>query len=259
MEFIVGIWKENHVPAFFAGTGTEDYHMGDITTFKRREIKYLLEEEKYKKIMAMLKTRLVEDEHGKSTICNVYYDTPDYRIIRKSLEKPVYKEKLRLRSYGVVPRDGKVFVELKKKYKGIVYKRREVMTLEQSEEYLNDGKCPKEQTQIIREIDWFMHYYENLAPAMYISYEREAYYSVEYPDLRITFDENIMYRPYDMELSVNTGGMPILRAGQHLMEVKAGGAIPVWLTEMFDELEIFPTSFSKYGRAYMATALIKED
>ena len=175
--------------------------MNNIMTFKRREIKYLLDDDEYNSLKERLQARLVEDEHGRSTICNIYYDTPDFRIIRKSLEKPVYKEKLRLRSYGTAGAEDKVFVELKKKYNGIVYKRRETLTLAQSDEYLaGHTKAPCD-TQIFREIDWFRDYYGNLKPAMYISYEREAYYSLENPDLRITFDRNIMYRSYNLSLA----------------------------------------------------------
>lgn len=226
--------------------------MNNIMTFKRREIKYLLDDDEYNSLKERLQARLVEDEHGRSTICNIYYDTPDFRIIRKSLEKPVYKEKLRLRSYGTAEAEDKVFVELKKKYNGIVYKRRETLTLAQSDEYLaGHTKAPCD-TQIFREIDWFRDYYGNLKPAMYISYEREAYYSLENPDLRITFDRNIMYRSYNLSLAAGVEGESILEAGQHLMELKAGGAIPVWLTKILDELGIYPASFSKYGRAYLS-------
>lgn len=226
--------------------------MNNIMTFKRREIKYLLDDDVYNSLKERLQARLVEDEHGRSTICNIYYDTPDFRIIRKSLEKPVYKEKLRLRSYGTAGAEDKVFVELKKKYNGIVYKRRETLTLAQSDEYLvGHTKAPCD-TQIFREIDWFRDYYENLKPAMYISYEREAYYSLENPDLRITFDRNIMYRSYNLSLAAGVEGESILEPGQHLMELKAGGAIPVWLTKILDELGIYPASFSKYGRAYLS-------
>ncbi|CDD58677.1 putative uncharacterized protein [Bacteroides pectinophilus CAG:437] len=226
--------------------------MNNIMTFKRREIKYLLDDDVYNSLKERLQARLVEDEYGRSTICNIYYDTPDFRIIRKSLEKLVYKEKLRLRSYGTAGAEDKVFVELKKKYNGIVYKRRETLTLAQSDEYLaGHTKAPCD-TQIFREIDWFRDYYGNLKLAMYISYEREAYYSLENPDLRITFDRNIMYRSYNLSLAAGVEGESILEPGQHLMELKAGGAIPVWLTKILDELGIYPASFSKYGRAYLS-------
>lgn len=224
----------------------------DIMTFKRREVKYLLDKEQYERIVKRLDGKLLQDEHGKSTICNIYYDTPDYRIIRQSLEKPVYKEKLRIRSYGVPTDDSKVFVELKKKYKGVVYKRRETMTLQQSDAYMESGVCPKNRSQIIKEIDWFRHYYAQLRPSMYISYDREAYYSKEDKALRITFDENICWRNSDLKLEHGTGGQSILKEGQHLMEIKIGGSMPMWLANILDEERIYPTSFSKYGTAYKA-------
>ena len=93
-------------------------------TFERRELKYRITDAQRAALEAAFGTQMIPDEHGESTICNIYYDTADYRLIRASLEKPAYKEKLRLRSYGVTEPGGEVFLELKKKYKGIVYKRR---------------------------------------------------------------------------------------------------------------------------------------
>lgn len=225
--------------------------MSDLTTFKRKEIKYLLNQLQYETLKEKLKEYLVEDKHGKSTICNIYYDTPNFELIRKSIEKPVYKEKLRLRSYGVPREDTKVFLELKKKYKGVVYKRREKLTMKEAEEYLLRTKIPPRDTQIFREIDYTLKFYKNIAPAMYISYDREAYFSKEDSSLRITFDENIRWRTEKLDLKSEIYGQPILKPEEHLMELKAGGAVPVWLTKILDELKIYPTSFSKYKNAYL--------
>ena len=139
--------------------------------FKRYEFKYMLSPQQKDAVMKAMQTFMREDEYGKGLICNLYYDTPNYLLIRRSIEKPHYKEKLRLRSYGTAGAEDKVFVELKKKYNGIVYKRRETLTLAQSDEYLaGHTKAPCD-TQIFREIDWFRDYYGNLKPAMYISYD----------------------------------------------------------------------------------------
>ncbi len=225
--------------------------MSDITTFKRKEIKYLLDEKEYQNLKLRLSQRLVADEHGKSEIRNIYYDTPDFELIRRSLEKPIYKEKLRVRSYGVPDENDPVFVELKKKYKGIVYKRREALALPQAEAYLAGGiEVPKD-TQIMREIDWFLSYYNDLVPAMSICYDREAYYSVEDASVRITFDNNIRWRSDRLSLADGAFGRQLLEPGQHLMELKVGGAMPLWLTGLLDALEIYPVSFSKYGKAYL--------
>lgn len=224
--------------------------MSDITTFKRKEIKYLLDEEEYQNLKLRLSQRLTADEHGKSEICNIYYDTPDFELIRRSLEKPVYKEKLRVRSYGVPKENDRVFVELKKKYKGIVYKRREALALQQAETYLKGGIAAPKNTQIMREIGWFLSYYNDLIPVMGICYDREAYYSVEDSSVRITFDDNIRWRSDRLSLADGAFGRQLLAPGQHLMELKVGGAMPLWLTGLLDELEIYPVSFSKYGKAY---------
>ena len=148
----------------------DDFQM----TFKRYEIKYLLDEKTYLELRKRLEGKMVVDQYGEKTVCNIYFDTPDSRLIRTSLEKPVYKEKLRLRSYGTPERNSTVFVELKKKYKGVVYKRREDMVLSEAEAYLYQGWKPGFSSQVLREIDWFLKYYGQITPAMYISYERIA-------------------------------------------------------------------------------------
>jgi SPX domain-containing protein involved in vacuolar polyphosphate accumulation len=218
--------------------------------FQRYEMKYLLEEDKYKQLIERLQGRLQTDKFGKTTICNIYFDTPDYRLIRTSLDKPVYKEKLRLRSYGAPKGSDTVFVEIKKKYKGIVYKRRETMKLAQAEAYLYQGEPSGKTTQITKEIDWFIKSYKNLQPAMYISYDRIAMYGIEDEELRLTFDSNLLWRDEDLKLQSGIWGNPIMEPGQRLMEIKIPGTMPLWMAHLLNEFEIYPVSFSKYGRGY---------
>ena len=224
----------------------DDFQM----TFKRYEIKYLLDEKTYLELRKRLEGKMVVDQYGEKTVCNIYFDTPDSRLIRTSLEKPVYKEKLRLRSYGTPERNSTVFVELNKKYKGVVYKRREDMVLSEAEAYLYQGWKPGFSSQVLREIDWFLKYYGQITPAMYISYERIAMNEVKDSGLRVTFDTNILWRKEELNLKEGSWGNPILEPGQRLMEIKIAGAMPLWLGEILDKLYIYPVSFSKYGRAY---------
>ena len=228
-------------------------------TFKRYEMKYLLDETKYKQLRQGLQDKLRVDNFGKITICNIYFDTPDYQLIKNSLEKPVYKEKLRLRSYGTPYEGDTVFVELKKKYKGVVYKRREKMELLEAEQYLYEKEPAKKQSQIIKEIDWFMKSYQNLIPTMCISYRRVAMYGLEEPGLRVTFDSDILWREEDLWLSNGVCGNPILEEGQRIMEIKMPGTMPLWLAHRLDELEIYPNSFSKYGRGYLQSLEIRKN
>ncbi|MBP5281933.1 MAG: polyphosphate polymerase domain-containing protein, partial [Lachnospiraceae bacterium] len=189
------------------------------------------------------------------TIMNVYYDTPDYRLIQRSLEKPAYKEKLRVRSYGTADMDDKVFVELKKKYDGIVYKRRTSITQLEATEYLNKNKALLKTDQITEEIDYFKSFYQKLIPAMVISYEREAYYDMEGSDLRITLDENILWRETDLDLRHDPYGQTLLTDDQTLVEIKIRMAMPIWLARALSEAGIYQTSFSKYGNAYRSKLL----
>lgn len=218
--------------------------------FKRVEKKYLLTKEQYEGLMPFIDEYMRGDEYGESTICNIYYDTPNSRLIRLSLDKPVYKEKLRLRTYGAPNENTTAFVEIKKKYKGIVYKRRISMKYSEAMAFTRDRIPPSKDSQIAHEITWLLNYYNGIAPAMVLTYDRTAYFAKNDPNLRITFDKNIMWRDYDVDLLLGIYGNTILPEGYRLMEVKIPDAMPLWLAHKFDELKIVPTSFSKYGKAY---------
>lgn len=223
------------------------------TSFARIEKKYLVDERQYRALSAALAERMKPDEFGTYTICNIYYDTPDYRLIRASLDKPVYKEKLRLRSYGAVGESGRVFVELKKKYKGVVYKRRAAMPLAEARTWLeNGGGAPK--SQIRREIDWFLQFYRP-EPAVFLAYDREALACPETPGLRVTFDSGLRWREDRLDLSLGDDGAPLTDPGTRILEIKIPGAMPLWLCHQLDRLEIFPASFSKYGTYYKQQVL----
>lgn len=221
------------------------------TVFKRYEKKYMLNKEQYERLTAVINEHMKVDRYGKHTICNLYFDTDDYRLIRTSIEKPVYKEKLRLRSYGIPDHDTKVFLEIKKKYDGIVYKRRISFPLRDAYTYLNDDtrKMSTADTQIKKEIDYFISYYHPV-PKMYIAYDRVAYFCEKDNDFRITFDSDIRYRKDDLFLEHGDHGVLLLDKDMYLMELKIAGAIPLWLTRAMSELKIYPTSFSKYGSIY---------
>ena len=227
-----------------------------ILTFKRYEKKYLLSARKFELLWERLREHLVPDLFHRSTVCSIYYDSDDFSLIRHSLERPVYKEKLRLRSYNVPGPDGEVFVELKKKYKGVVYKRRVRMSAVEAERYLAGQSRPPEDGQILREIDFFLQTHE-VSPKAFIACEREAWVDREEPELRITFDRNLRWRDTDLHLTAGSGGESLLPDGEVLMEIKIPGAAPLWLAHLLSELEIFPTSFSKYGTCYRQDLLEK--
>ena len=224
---------------------------GNQEVFRRIEKKYIVDEPTYEKLIKKLDGHFVKDRYYKSTICNIYYDTPSHQLVRNSIEKPVYKEKLRVRSYGVPNDEDMVFVELKKKYKGVVYKRRIEMTLAQTHDFFAGKEVPHDNPQIENELKYFLKFYEGIAPAMYLSYDRLAYCGAEDPSLRLTFDTHILYREEQKELDKGIWGKELLPAGVRVMEIKIPNAMPLWLSAIFDELEIYPASFSKYGTAYL--------
>lgn len=218
--------------------------------FERLEQKYLLTDAQRAALEVALDGRFVPDEYGESRICSLYYDTPDYRLIRRSLDKPIYKEKLRLRTYGVPDGGSMAFAEIKKKYRGIVYKRRVGMTYTEAQRFLGRDAPPPEVTQISREIDRMFELYPGLRPAMLIAYDRTALFGADDHELRLTFDRAITWRTDDLDISHGADGHRLLPPGLELMELKVPCAVPLWLSHELDKLGIYPISFSKYGEAY---------
>lgn len=218
--------------------------------FRRYEIKFLISKAQAESLKTVMGEYMQADKYKNTVVCNLYFDTPDFLLIRRSIEKPVYKEKLRLRSYGKATPDKEVFPELKKKYKKVVYKRRLEMKEKDAMDCLT-GKKALPDTQIGREISYCFTRYQNLAPRVFLSYEREAFYSKKHRDFRMTFDKNVLWRDYDLSLCSGIYGTPILEGDKILLEVKTSGAIPIWLTNWLSENKIYKTSFSKYGNAYM--------
>lgn len=220
------------------------------TVFRRYELKYMLTVQQKDIIQQVMEPYMALDKYGRSTIRNIYLDTNHFRLIRRSIEKPAYKEKLRIRSYAQADYSSTVFVELKKKYDGVVYKRRIGLPQQQALNWIcQRTTCPVD-TQISREIDYFIDFYGNVKPTVFLSYEREAYYDRSGEDFRITFDDQILFRQTDLSLMSPVYGTPILPQGMVLMELKCSGGIPMWMVEVLSREKIYKTAFSKYGTAY---------
>ena len=229
-----------------------------IKTFKRKEIKFLLDMDQFNGLMKIIDRYMEPDEYcvgGREYgIYNIYYDTDDSFLIRESLSKPYYKEKLRVRSYFSPAKDtDKVFIEIKKKIGGIVTKRRVSMTKREADIYMKTGIRPVTKkyidSQVLDEIDVFKQNYD-IKPAQYISYQRMAFFGKDDKDFRLTFDRNITDRRVDLSLGRESYGRQIIGPNQRLMEIKITDSMPMWLSKALSELRIYKTSFSKYGKAY---------
>lgn len=238
-----------------------------IKSFKRYEKKFILDKEQYNKLIPKLLEYMTPDKYCKSgknyNIYNIYYDTKHNDVIRHSISKPFYKEKLRLRSYKIPsnPSD-KVFLELKKKINGIVNKRRVSLTLEEAYKFLELGERPCSNdyinTQVLNEIEYYLNN-NPVKPTVYIGYTRNAFFAKDDPDFRLTFDSNIISRRNNLSLEFGNSGDDILGKDKYLMEVKILGSIPVWFTRILSELSIYNTHFSKYGNEYMSYCLNKQN
>lgn len=220
------------------------------TVFSRYEYKYLITPQQKETILSAMEPYMTGDQYGCSTIRNLYFDTDDYLLIRRSIEKPKYKEKLRVRSYTKASANSTVFVELKKKTMSVVFKRRLTMTEQDAMAWLGGDGASQPDCQIGREIQYALSLYKNLHPTVFLSYQREAYFAKDDPDFRITFDQNVLCRQDRLSLQEDIGGHPILPEGKIMMEIKCGGGMPLWITHLLAELKIYKTSFSKYGTAY---------
>lgn len=218
--------------------------------FKRYELKFMISKAQKEAILKAMESYMAMDKYGRTVIRNIYFDTDNYRLIRRSIEKPTYKEKLRIRSYDRAKPQSTVFIEIKKKYQSIVYKRRISLPIESAIDWVQGGNSFQKKTQISNEIDYFLSYYKSLRPTVFLSYEREAFYSLNGDDFRVTFDDTILCRQTDLSLEAEVWGMPLLDEGKILMEIKCSGGIPLWMTRILTQLHIYKTSFSKYGTAY---------
>ena len=231
--------------------------MDYIQSFRRYETKYLLTAGQAQAFFQETGEMLVPDAYGSYTICNLYLDTEDFYFIEHSLDKPAYKEKLRLRSYGNAVGEEPVFLEIKKKSRGIVYKRRITLPLKEAVEYLEKGIKPPsvkgfQAEQIFAEIDYLMKKYHP-SPKVYLAYDREAYLVKGHPQLRVTFDRKVRSRWENLSLSSDAGTQVLDThvENYYLMEVKSDGALPMELVRILSKLQIYPVSFSKYGNVYL--------
>lgn len=218
--------------------------------FRRVEKKYIINSQQYLNLLPEILKYMEEDQYGKSVICNIYFDTENYDLIRRSIEKTFFKEKVRLRSYNTPNMDSNVYLEIKRKINNVVGKRRIKISLQDFYNFISkSNSLTNVNAQIKRELDYIFDYYK-LEPKMYISYERVALYQKENRDFRVTFDSNILARTYDLKLELGNYGVNILDRNNYIMEIKTLGTIPMWFVKLINELRIKPGKFSKYGESY---------
>lgn len=227
-----------------------------IETFKRLEKKYLLTEKEYDQLLDRIYSYIEKDKYFESKISTIYFDTDNYDLIRKSVDKPLYKEKVRLRSYGIPKENDNVFFEIKKKYKGMCNKRRIIVKYIDIKNYLNNNIVPICNTQIIKEIDYCMKFYK-LKPVLYLAYDRNSYYEKNNKNFRLTFDINLRFKTKNLFLDDNSKCQNYFDEKIYIMEIKTLDSIPLWFVKVLSDLKIYPTSFSKYGSIYLKH-IIKE-
>lgn len=215
-----------------------------INNFQRVEEKYLITKEQKGKLLSLIKDYICKDDYYISNIYNIYYDTDNNDLIINSLEKPIYKDKFRIRSYGEPKQDDYVFLEMKTKYKKIVGKRRIKVKLNEIDNILSSKDNNNE---ILNEIKYYYNYY-NLKKSIFIAYDRESFKG-QNDDIRITFDNNLRSKRTNLEFN-DKDTTKYFNEDLYIMEIKTYYTFPLWLAKTLSNLEIYPTSFSKYGKIY---------
>ena len=228
------------------------------SVFQRYEKKFLLTKTQYEKLLITVHRHMRLDAYCKGGhtyhLRNVYFDTPDHQLISLSLLKPDFKEKLRIRKYGIRG-DGNnvVFLEVKRKIKGIVTKRRASLSLSEIDQFMQDKIIPERDKyfdqQILKELNYMTQIYQ-LRKAVFIEYNRLAFFDREDEEFRVTFDQDIYTRYDNFDFESKVKGIPLLAKDMVLMEVKVGEAMPLWFAKALAKQNIYLNSFSKYGKAY---------
>lgn len=228
-----------------------------IQTFMRYENKYVITDKKKDALLPVLLEYMDFDKYCVGdkdySIYSLYLDTKNNDVVRRSVQKPYYKEKLRLRSYKLNPADDDtVFLEIKKKIGGIVNKRRVVLTYKQAVDFIRCKKIPQLdgiQQQIMSEICYYVKLHP-IEKSVLIHYDRTALFGKDDPSLRITFDRNLTSEENTNILRTDSCGKFIVSPETRIMEIKINGAMPLWLSELLTKNKIYSGSFSKFGRNF---------
>jgi len=217
--------------------------------FKRYENKYLITYAQHAALYNLLSRRMAPDYYGEYLVQNLYYDTENWDVIRASIESPLFKEKLRLRCYGDISQQSDLFLELKKKYDGVVHKRRIAIPADALSGGSVRGAVAKDTSQIAHELGFYLKSHA-VSEKMYIVYRRAAFTGTSDAGLRVTIDSDVRFRLGSLDFSCPGYGHAILPQGKTLMEIKTFGGMPIWLARALCDNQIYPTSFSKYGICY---------
>ncbi len=240
-----------------------------LDVFERKEMKYRLCATQLESLISAFETRLLPDERGITLVRSLYFDTPAHDLIARSMESPLYKEKLRLRVYGQASEPGTpAFLEIKKKFKGIVYKRRVLVSIGAAHliiegaslsealaaHPLNDEALAAEaltphREQIAREIAFFIQRHDARRPSILTQCERQAFTSSD-GDLRVTIDRNLSYKANPQSIADTHFAIPLIPQTEAVMELKCTHALPLWLAGELSAVCAYKQSFSKCGTAY---------
>jgi len=231
--------------------------------FIRDERKYLISSSKGAVLQALLNKHMEIDHSGEYLVQNIYFDNENWDVIRESMEKPFYKEKLRLRYYNQFNSASTGYLELKKKFDGIVYKRRIAFALNKIKTGSVCEIVLEDNSQISREIGYFIQN-KSVSEKIHVAYKRIAFNGIEEKDFRVTFDRDVNFHIVRPDTAFS--GRPcfnfhsdysrqVLNQNQIIMEIKAAGAVPLWFSKTLSELKIFPASFSKVGICYALHSL----
>ncbi len=239
-----------------------------LEVFNRYELKFILDKSMAQEMIQALKGHVMLDQYGDGEgfyrIINLYYDTEDHLFFHETVNRQEFRQKLRLRAYNKVSIDTPVFLEIKKKYDGVVYKRRTMLTLQDAYAFLAKGQEQQDYSvydasnvQILGEVAFLKRFY-SLAPKVVVSYDRQAFLGIKENDLRITFDSNLRKRESDLKLESGPWGELFMDASSYILEIKVNGRIPLWLAQILSGFQCWRQGYSKYTSSYNAELFQQE-
>lgn len=226
--------------------------------FRRKESKYIVDKAVFAQLETELKTYMVADEYANSTITNIYFDNEQFEMIQDAIDKKYGREKVRMRVYDAQPsKNSQAFLEIKKKENKIGFKYRLTSTPLAVMEYVEKGLADQTMAdeKVMSELATLKKRYGSIKPKMYIYYDRVSFKGKEDQKVRVTVDQNLLYRADHIDVERGRFGKALLDPDKVILEIKVAEEQPTWLVDLLEKYQIQKQSFSKYGNAYRLASL----
>lgn len=254
----------------------------DLNTFDiqldRHEGKYIVPVSMARDVAEFIKPFCDPDPHGEGNppeyvITTLQLDTPNYSLHHAKGLEAVNRFKLRARTYGEVVGGAPVFLEVKKKIRGVIVKSRCRIAFDswsrdmvRNLKYDHTFKSHREEEAYLE----FVRLTREIAaePTVWIRYTRESYFGVNDEYARVSFDRKLLYQPaVDWDSWGAAAPWKPLdsslaqRKGYHfsgiILELKTLSNVPHWMIDLVKYFGLERTGNCKYSNAVWQEAFFK--